>query len=74
MKSKKPKENPSNELFCQQIKKLISDTGLTPAHVARLCGMHKQNLGFVLKGEQSPSYNTIKKILDACGATITINP
>jgi len=59
------------ENFGQQIKKLRNEKNLTQEQFAKKCGLHKNYIGMVERGERNPSLINIELI--AKGLEISIS-
>lgn len=59
------------ELFGSRIKKLRQENGLTQEQFAKKCGLHKNYIGMIERGERNPSLINIETI--AKGFSISIS-
>lgn len=57
----------------EQLKKIISDKGLTYREVGALCGWSGQNVWIKLNEVDCPNYETVARILRAIGMNIRID-
>ncbi|MBP5496755.1 MAG: helix-turn-helix transcriptional regulator [Bacteroidales bacterium] len=57
--------------FGIKVAELRKKQGLSQEELADKCGLHRTYIGFIERGEKSPTLNTVEKILN--GLNININ-
>lgn len=57
--------------FGSRVKSLRKEKKLTQAEFAELCGLHKNYIGMIERGERNPSLLNIEMIANAFGLSIS---
>lgn len=60
-----------SEAFAVVLKKHRMDRGLSQEALAKLAGLHQTGIGFLERGERSPSIDTLEAISEALGVSVS---
>lgn len=64
-------KNSITKTFGIKVAELRKKQGLSQEVLAEMCGLHRTYIGFIERGEKSPTLNTVEKIIKGLNINIS---